>query len=78
MEYCDCRIDAHCMGEIRQLQEAALVLMSSHPTVLLRSVRQMQRCSCYFATHCIERLCALSEDLSTDLRTARTNRKRAA
>ena len=78
MQYCDCRIDAHCLGEIKQLQDAARMLMFDRPTVLLRRLRMIQRCRCYFASHCIDRLCALTEDFSKDLREARAQRRRAA
>jgi hypothetical protein len=74
MEHCTCRIDPHCLEELRRLQHGLRCSILTRLQVL-RGLHQMQRCPCYFATHCIETLCGLMEELSAALRQERTERR---
>lgn len=74
MEHCTCRIDPHCLGEMRRLQHGLRCGILSRLQVL-RSLYSVQRCPCYFATHCIETLCDLVEKLSRALRKERAARQ---
>jgi hypothetical protein len=82
MEHCTCRIDAHCLGELKRLQYGLRVGVfdtgwSRGRLYVLRQLRVIQRCPCYFATHCIETLCETSTQLSEALRAERAARRAA-
>ena len=74
MEHCTCRIDEHCLAELRRLQFGLQTSVLSRLQVL-RSLRAMQTCPCYFASHCIETLCETADQLSAALRQERAARR---
>lgn len=84
MAHCTCRIDAHCLRELERLQ-TALVVSGGYVGApggllrlqVLRALRVVQRCPCYFATHCIETLCDLADRLSFALRSERKDLRKA-